>query len=156
MISFLSIFSTAHIPAYLSVIGTCILKYLVGVILAYTQGFNFWELVSSIFVGGILSILLFTYSGSFIRKFLLKKFPPKTPNLRRALKWARFWRKYGIIGVSVISPIISPMLAVFIALAFREKPERIMRFMGTSLLLWSFLLAFFQDLVQVLWGTLFK
>lgn len=143
------IFSVENIPAYLSVIGTCMLKYLVGVILAYTQGFHFWEIVSTIFVGGILGVFLFVSFGTVIRKFLLRKFPPKTRSLRTALKWGRFWRKYGIVGVSVIAPFISPMLAVFIALAFREKPERIVRFIGTSLLIWSFLFAFFQHQVQV-------
>lgn len=146
---FISIFSASHIPSYISVIGTCMLKYLIGVILAYTQGFNFWEIVVSIFIGGILGILIFSYFGSIIRKFLLRKFPPKTKNLRRALKWGRFWRKYGIIGVSAIAPFISPMLAVFIALAFREKPERIVRFVGTSILIWSFLFAYFQHQVQI-------
>jgi hypothetical protein len=97
---------------------------------------------------------LFAYFGNTIRVYYRKRRKErgktKKQNMRRALRLGRFWMRYGIWGISVISPFISPMVAVFIALTFREKPNRIIRHIGLAIVISSFLIALIGE-IRILW-----
>jgi hypothetical protein len=145
-------FHLANFYKYLIFTFTCMVKYLVGIIYAKADGLNFYETAAFGALGGILGVVFFAYFGAALRKYYLahRRAKKKPINFRRAKRIRSFWNQYGLIGLSVICPFISPMLAVFIALAFREEPRRIIPFMSISVLIWSILLAFALNFGTVL------
>ncbi len=142
------VFSLEHWYKYLIVTLTCTVKYFAGVLYAGIEGLNFWEIWAFGTLGGIIGIVVFSYTGSKIRHFYHERRKKKREsiNYRRAKKWYLFWKKYGIWGMALISPFISPMVSVFVSLAFSESPARIIRVMGSAILLWSLVLALLMQI----------
>lgn len=138
----LAFFHISHLHQYGIVVLSCMVKYLVGIIYAGGIGLNYYETATFSALGGILGVVFFSYFGAGLRKYYLAwRRKKKEPiNFRRAKRIRNFWNRYGLYGIAVICPFISPMLAVFIALAFREDYRKIIKYLSISVLIWSMLL----------------
>lgn len=144
----LGLFEMEHLHKYLILMLTCMVKYLVGMIYAKADGLNFYEILTFGALGGMLGVVVFSYFGAFLRVYLkrLKKRFRLKQNYSRAKRLMAFWHKYGIIGMAAISPFVSPMIAVIVALAFREKPLNIIRYYCTALVLWTVIFSLIFEL----------
>lgn len=135
-------FHSSNLHKYGIVTLSCMVKYLVGIIYAGADGLNYYETATFSALGGVLGVVFFSYFGAGLRKYYLawrrKKQHPI--NFRRAKRIRNFWNHYGLLGIAFICPFISPMLAVFIALAFREDYRKIIKYLSISVVIWSLLL----------------
>ena len=109
---------------------------------------NFGEIILTIGGGALASVPFYTFFGGQIRDLIRKIFPRRKPmSFKRRRQIYLIWKKYGITGVSFLSPLISPMLAVAIAVAFQEKPRKIILYVGTAVLSWTLVFALLRETV---------
>ncbi len=132
----------------LVVAGMSVFKILPAAIAAVGLQMNFWEIFISIFVGGSIGNLIFSFGGSRIRMWLkarrkrLRK--SRKPNVKRWRRIVRIWKKFGLVGIAVLTPpLLSPPVGSLIAVGFREKPKRILMYMTVSLFVWSIIFGLF-------------
>lgn len=91
-------------------------------------------------IGGTIGIVLFTYLGSFIQAYLVKRFPRKfgrkfTPTNRFLVSVKQ---KFGLGGIAAATPIIlSIPVGVLFALALTNDKKKIMFTMMISMLFWA-------------------
>ncbi len=128
---------------YLSVALTSSVKFLVGVFAALAiPTFGFWDTMLSVGLGALIGAWIFTFSGTEIRKWVLKIIPPpKQRSFASRRKIYSLWHRFGLLGAVALSPLISPMVSVGIALAFRERPWRIILFISVAIIFYTALFA---------------
>jgi hypothetical protein len=68
----------------------------------------------------------------------------------RSRRFVRLWRKYGLIGISFLTPVlISIPIGTVIANAFEENKKKIFLYMFVSIVFWSVLLTTIFELFHV-------
>lgn len=109
------------------------------------QSLNFLEILLTIGGGALLSVPFYTYFGSALRAWLQRIIPRrKSVSFARRRRIYKIWKRYGLTGVAFLSPIISPMIAVGVAVSFQETPRRIIAYVGTAVTTWAFIFAFLR------------
>jgi hypothetical protein len=105
--------------------------------------------------GGIGGSVFFTYLGDAVRGWIskLRGRPPKPLSPR----WVRFWERYGLWGVALLTPpILSPPIGTAIALAFRTPRGVLAWRLTIAMVLWGIVFAAFgeglRSLIQILGG----
>lgn len=91
-------------------------------------------------IGGIIGIVIFTYFGSIIQDYLVKRFP-KTFN-RKFTKsnrmLVRVKQRFGLGGVAALTPILlSIPVGVLFALTLTHDKKKIMMSMILSIMFWA-------------------
>jgi hypothetical protein len=87
------------------------------------------------------SVYIFTFFGDRIKVLTDRFFKKKKRKLftRQNRRFVRIWRKYGIIGIAFLTPILlTPIGGTVAANAMGCKKERIFRYMWISSLFWSY------------------
>jgi len=114
-------------------------KFVFGPTLGYAAGFSFVKTVLVTISGSMLSVLLFSYFGEYMRdKVIRKYFPPKKRFTSRSRKVVKVWQQYGLIGVSFLMPVIfTPIGGTILAIAFGAQKERVVIFMLASAVFWA-------------------
>lgn len=136
-----------HWHAYLSVFFLSSVKFLVGMLAAFAPQlqFGFWEtfLVPTLgaFCGGIFILYFGRFLQVFWQRFVRKNRPAKQRSFAYRRRIHRFWSRFGIVGVGVVLPFISPPVGIAISLAFREHPKRIIVMLVCSLVVWGLVFA---------------
>ncbi|MCB0656836.1 MAG: hypothetical protein KDC57_11905, partial [Saprospiraceae bacterium] len=102
--------------------------------------------------GAWLGALVFTYFGTEIRKLIQKRFKFDPMSFSRRRKMYLFWKRYGLLGTTILIPLFSPMISIGIAVSFQEKPGRIMRYMTVAIFLYTLIFAVFKEAV-VKWAV---
>ncbi len=106
---------------------------------------NFVEILLTIGGGALLSVPFYTYFGDQVRRLIRRYVKRRRPvSFARRRRTYIFWKRYGLAGVAFLCPIISPMVSVSIAIAFQESPRRIIVFVGSSVIFWTFVFAFLR------------
>lgn len=91
-------------------------------------------------VGGMMtSVVVFTYFGEWLRVKLqhgpLKKRKRFSP---RSRKFVKIWKKYGLTGVAVLTPLIlTPIGGTILAVSSGSPKEKILLFMLISASAWA-------------------
>lgn len=139
-----------EILEFLSVAGMSALKVIPGVGLAMLYELTALEIFLTLFVGGMIGIIGFSFFGTRIRQWQkrrrMKKNVVKKMKIKRARRIVKIWRKYGLVGVAFLTPpLISPPFGVAIAVAFGERMERILLYMGISMAFWAGVFALLGD-----------
>lgn len=112
------------------------------------KSLNFVEILLTIGGGALVSVPFYTFFGDAIRRWFKKIFPKRKPaSFAKRRRIYTIWKRYGLTGVAFLSPVISPMIAVGIAVAFQESPRRIITYVGTAVATWSFIFAFLRKWV---------
>lgn len=145
--------TSVRIGKYLGVFSLSIFKYLMGVAIAFPAGFTFWELLLTAGLGGCVGVVTFTIFGTRIRKLIevhLRR--SKTMPFKTRRRIVKIWRRFGIVGVAALTPLISPPVAVAIAVAFHTKPLKTIYWLCGSIIMWSILFALFRDQVAAITG----
>jgi hypothetical protein len=127
--------------SYLSIALISGLKFMVGVGMSLALRLSFWEQFLTTTLGGIVGVVFFTYLGDTIRKRIARW--RKRPPAPLSPKWVRLWTRYGLWGVSLLTPpVLSPPIGTAIALAFGTPRPQIIARMSLAMILWG---AFFAS-----------
>ena len=147
-------FDWEPLTVYLGVALLAGLKFYVGLVAALIQGFSFWEIMLTACPGALCGVWIYTYFGDVIRMWFTRMWPwnRRMKSLDQRPRLVRLWKSYGLAGIAVLIPVLSPQVCIGIALFFQEKRHRILIYMGTSVVFWSALCAALQDTVLMLVG----
>lgn len=138
---------------YAVIFFTSVFKYLLGVAMTFPAQFTFWELLLTAGLGGCVGIMLFTFFGAKIARLIevhLRRNRTMSFKVRRRI--INTWRRFGIVGVAVLTPFLSPPLAVAIALSFHTSPRKTVAWLCGSIIAWSLLFGLFRDQVAAITG----
>ncbi|MCI4671214.1 MAG: hypothetical protein MRZ79_23950 [Bacteroidia bacterium] len=136
---------------YVLLFSISFVKFFIAAAMALAEpSLNFWEFFLSVGGGALVSVVVYTYFGDQIRRRIVKLF-----NKKKQEKQARdpdnpkgvykVWHRYGLIGVSMLAPFLSPMICVGVAVSFKEDPRRIIFYNGLSIIIWTIIFALLRD-----------
>jgi len=116
-----------------------IIKFSMGALTAIAYNLGLEGSLANI-IGGIIGIVLFTYMGSFIQDYFVRKYPWYFK--RRFTASNRFLvrvkQRFGLNGIALITPVIlSIPVGVLVALTLTHNKKRIVVSMVFSLLFWG-------------------
>lgn len=127
------------IPVYLS----SMLKFIFGPLGGYAAGL---ELITTILatVAGMMTVVLsFTYAGNWLREKVINRFFGKRKKFSESnRRFTRIWKKYGLVGVAALTPIIlTPIGGTILAISSGSPKEKIILFMFVSASVWAVVLS---------------
>jgi predicted DNA repair protein MutK len=111
------------------------LKVIFGPTLGYAARLNIITTILVTFSGMMASVLLFTFFGTWLREKILHRFENKnqkrfTPKKR---KLVTLWKKYGLVGVAVLTPLLlTPIGGTIVAVSFGSPKQKIILYMLVS------------------------
>src|SRR5688572_28695955 len=122
------------IPVYFS----CMLKFIFGPAGGYAVGLHPVTTILTTVCGMMTVVFLFTFFGNWIRKTIFGRSKKKKVNLKRAEQLDRIWKRYGLVGVALLTPIIlTPIGGTLIAVSSGSSREKIIFYMFVSASFWS-------------------
>jgi hypothetical protein len=129
---------------YITVIVSSMVKFIFGPFEGLALGLPMLDTAISTALGMMISVVLITFFYHFLKVKVFPRFSEKrklfTPGNRRKV---RIWNKYGIFGVSFLTPVIlSPIGGALIANAFGEKKYKIFLWMTIMALIWSVVMTY--------------
>jgi membrane protein DedA with SNARE-associated domain len=123
------------IPVYLS----SMLKFIFGPIGGYAAGLNLITTILATVAGMMTVVLSFTYAGNWLRENVINRFFGKRKKFSESnRKFVKIWKKYGLIGVAALTPIVlTPIGGSILAVSSGSPKEKIVLFMFISASVWS-------------------
>src|SRR3989337_674256 len=86
---------------------SCMLKFIFGPLGGYAAGFTLVTTILVTVAGMMTVVLLFTFFGNWIREKVIPRFFKKRKKFsQRNRKFVTIWKRYGLIGVAALTPII--------------------------------------------------
>jgi membrane protein DedA with SNARE-associated domain len=127
------------IPVYFS----SMLKFIFGPIGGYAAGLKLVTTILVTVAGMMTVVLLFTYAGNWMREKVFNKFLGKRKKFSGSnRKFVGIWKKYGLLGVAALTPIIlTPIGGTLLAVSSGSPKEKIIFFMFVSASVWSVILS---------------
>ena len=105
--------------------------------------FNFIQTLFFTVVGGVLSVLVFSFLSDKIYKLIKKRRQNKVK--KRSMKKAlaiKTARKYGLFGIAFLTPIfLSIPIGTYLALHFFPEKKKTIPILITSVVAWSLVLS---------------
>lgn len=111
------------------------LKVIFGPTLGYAARLHIITTILVTFSGMMASVLLFTFFGTWLREKILHRFEKKnqkkfTPKKRKIVT---LWKKYGLTGVAVLTPLLlTPIGGTIVAVSFGSPKRKIILYMLIS------------------------
>ncbi|WP_291722319.1 hypothetical protein [Bernardetia sp.] len=129
---------------YLVVFAMSMFKFIFGCVGGAVRGFSYFETVLITVLGMMTSVIIFTFFGISIRNWYFRNFRKKRKIFsKRSRNIVKIWRKYGIVGVAFLTPVIfSPIVGTIIAVSFGEDKKRIFFHMLWSATIWAMILSY--------------
>jgi hypothetical protein len=122
------------IPVYLS----CMLKFIFGPLGGYGVGLHPVTTIITTVAGMMTVVFLFTFFGEWIRTKVFGRFRKRKVNLKRAAQFEKIWKRYGLIGVALLTPILlTPIGGTLLAISSGSPREKIIFYMFVSASFWS-------------------
>jgi uncharacterized membrane protein len=137
------------VAKYLSVIFASMIKFFGGPLTGLALKITWVETAVCSVVGMMITVALITFFGDYIQRFFTKLFqrgePKKKKRFTRTNRLAiRVRRRFGLIGISFLTPILfSPIVGAILALAFRYHKRDIMLNMLLSACVWGVIQSLF-------------
>lgn len=135
----------SELVKFLSVYLFSMFKFVLGPATGVLAGLAFIPTVVLTVSGMMTSVILFTFLGEYTRQWYFRKFQTKNSRTftRKKRTMVRVWRKFGMPGVAILTPVIlSPIGGTIIAVSFGEDKWRIFLYMLISSVFWSVVLSF--------------
>ncbi len=122
-------------------------KFVIGIFMALTAQYSLPEVLLTATLGAFIGVWVFTFFGTQIRNWIDRTFSQasKKKQIKEQPRLMKIWNRFGMTGIAFLAPIISPPVSVGLAVSFREKPYKIILYMGISLLIWSIVFTIFRD-----------
>ena len=129
---------------YLTVIVSSIVKFIFGPFEGLDLGLTKIDTALATAFGMMISVVLITLFFHFFKTKVFPRFSKKRKLFTVAnRRKVRVWSKYGILGVSFLTPVIlSPIGGALIANAFGEKKYKIFLWMSVMALGWGFIMTY--------------
>ena len=123
------------IPVYFS----SMLKFIFGPLGGYAIGLELITTILATIAGMMTVVLAFAYAGNWIRENVIYRFfkkPKKFSESNR--RFVRVWKKYGLVGVAALTPILlTPIGGSILAVSSGSPKEKIILFMFISASVWA-------------------
>jgi membrane protein DedA with SNARE-associated domain len=121
---------------------SCMLKFIFGPLGGYAAGFTLLTTILVTVAGMMTVVFVFTFFADWIKTRIVSRFFKKrkkfSPNSRR---FVTIWRKYGLIGVATLTPIVlTPIGGTLLAVSSGSPKEKIILYMFISASVWSVVL----------------
>lgn len=101
------------------------LKFIAGPTLGFASGFSLLGTILLTIASMMSSVLLFTFLGQILREKVLSKiFKRRKLFTKRTRRFVKVWKRYGIIGVTCLTPIIFTPIGGTILLVSLGTPKR--------------------------------
>lgn len=125
---------------YLTVYLSSTVKFVGGPIAGLATGLSWVETSLFTAMGMMTTVLLFTLLGKPMRHLLQRTLWRKQKRFsRRNRQFVRIWKKWGIPGVSFLTPLLlSPVGGAVLANAFGGSKKDIIIYMLISAVFWGF------------------
>ena len=123
----------------ISVYFSSMLKFILGPLGGYAAGLNIILTIVITIAGMMTVVLLFTLSGTWLRQNVLGRFfKPKDTTTSKGRKFIIFWKKYGLVGVAALTPIIfTPIGGTILAITSGSPKDKIISYMLVSAVFWA-------------------
>lgn len=122
------------IPIYFS----CMLKFILGPAGGYAVGLHLFTTILTTVAGMMTVVFLFTFFGNWIRTRIFGRFRKRKINLKRAARLEKIWKRYGLVGVALLTPIIlTPIGGTLLAVSSGSPKDKIIYYMFVSASFWS-------------------
>ena len=123
------------IPVYFS----SMIKFVFGPVGGYAVGLKLITTILVTVAGMMTDVLLFTYAGNWIREKVFTRFFGKRKKFsERSRKFVTIWKKYGLVGVAALTPLIlTPIGGTLLAVSSGSPKEKIIFLMFVSASVWS-------------------
>lgn len=96
-----------EILKYLGIYFLACLKSILPPLLGPAAGLKNWEIILITVLGLMSSVVLFSFLGENIKKHILPIFIKKPKKFtKKSRQMVKLWKKYGIIGVCFLTPLI--------------------------------------------------
>jgi hypothetical protein len=126
---------TEEILKIIPIFFLTMLKVFFGPTLGYATGLHIITTILVTIGGMMASVTLFTFFGTWLREKILIRFQKKnqkkfTPNKRKLVS---LWKKYGLVGVAVLTPLLlTPIGGTIVAVSFGSPKQKILLYMFIS------------------------
>jgi membrane protein DedA with SNARE-associated domain len=123
------------VPVYFS----CMLKFILGPIGGYASGLNLVTTILTTVFGMMTVVFLFTYFGEWLKAKVFHRFMRnKSKSEARNKRFASIWKKYGLWGIALLTPIIlTPIGGTLLAVSSGSPKEKIIFYMFISAAIWA-------------------
>ena len=115
------------------------LKFIFGPLGGYAAGFSLVTTILVTVAGMMTVVLIFTFFGNWIREKITARFSKKRNKFsQRNRRFVTIWKKYGLIGVAALTPLIlTPIGGTLLAVSSGSPKEKIIFYMFISASVWS-------------------
>ena len=119
------------------------LKFVFGPIGGYAAGFPLITTILVTVAGMMTVVLVFTYFSNWIKVRIINRFFQKRKKFSsRNRKFVTIWKRYGLIGVAVLTPILlTPIGGTVLAVSSGSPKEKIILYMFVSACFWGVVLS---------------
>lgn len=123
----------------ISVYFSSMLKFILGPIGGYAAQLNLITTILTTIAGMMTVVFLFTYFGNWLRANVVEKLFKKTNRFsNNNKKFVVIWKKYGLLGVAILTPLIlTPVGGTILAVSSGSPKEKIIFYMLISAVIWS-------------------
>ncbi len=116
----------------------CMLKFVFGPAGGYAVGLHPITTILTTVAGMMTVVFLFTFFDKWIRAKIFSRFRRKRLNPKTAAKFQKIWKRYGLVGVALLTPIIlTPIGGTLLAVSSGSPKEKIIFYMFVSASFWS-------------------
>jgi membrane protein DedA with SNARE-associated domain len=128
------------IPVLLS----SMLKFVLGPIGGFAAGLNPITTILSTVLGSMTTVFAFTFFGEWLKTKVLNRFIGKRKRFTvNSRKFVTIWRKYGMVGVATLMPILlTPIGGTILAVGFGAPRSKIIFYMFISASAWAIIFTF--------------
>lgn len=126
------------VPVYFS----SMLKFVFGPLGGYLAGLNIFTTILVTVAGTMTVVVAFSFFGDFLKNRVLQRFlQNKKKFTGRNRRFVTIWKKYGIVGVAVLTPVLlTPIGGTLLAISFGAPRNKLIFYMFVSAAVWSVLL----------------
>jgi hypothetical protein len=126
------------IPVYFS----SMLKFIFGPLGGYVSGLNIITTIFSTVAGMMTVVLGFTFFGDFLRNRVFRSYFHNRKKFSvRNRKFIKLWRKYGLVGVAALTPVLlTPIGGTLLAVSFGTPRNKLIFAMFVSASVWAVIL----------------
>lgn len=123
----------------LSVYFSSMLKFVFGPLGGYAAGFSLIVTILVTIAGMMTVVLVFTFFSTWIKEKVLSRiFKKRNKFSSNNRRFVTIWKKYGLIGVAALTPIIlTPIGGTLLAVSSGSPKERIIFYMFVSASVWA-------------------
>ena len=126
---------------YLTVYSSSGIKFIFGPTFGAAFGYSVFLTGTLTLLGTMTSVYIVTFFGEDIKRLKDRLFKPKEQKTftKRKRQFVRIWKKYGIIGIAFLTPILlTPIGGAILANALGSKKSDIFKYMWLSCFFWSY------------------